>query len=416
MFTSDEEIDRRIVSEAESLVAAGWQVRIFALANLSGAAADPPYVTRVGGPVHREKASHAHLRDAYLALRKAPVIGSALLPRLLIGYRTLTGRDLDRVYLPVFEPCFAGLEADVVIGHDLPMLPVAIAAARACGALLVYDSHELYPEQLFSAVERRHLAELEARFIGAADCIVTVNDSIARELEHRYRIGPVTTILNAYDFDPGEEVRRGQGLRKRLGIPQDHKLFLFQGMLSEGRNLSALIAAMAEVRSSSAHLVFLGDGPEKPLLEEQTQRMELSSRVHFHQRVPQSELLALTASADVGLIPYVANCLNNALATPNKLYEYIAAGLPILASGLVEIKRIVERYDFGTIVDFDDPRAIAHAIDAVVADAAWTGMKRTGVQYARDDVNWNVEGGKFVALMERLLKQHRTGEHGYVRD
>src|SRR5262249_31306785 len=149
------------------------------------------YVTRIGDRLPSSGRIYALLRDVYGTLAKLPLLGGTVLPHLLLAYRKAVRRTIEYRYLPLFEPHFRELKVDVVVGHDLPMLPVAAAAAKACDAHLVYDSHELFSEQLMSASERRHLADVEARYIAAADRVITVNSSIARELESRYTIGPV---------------------------------------------------------------------------------------------------------------------------------------------------------------------------------------------------------------------------------
>jgi glycosyltransferase involved in cell wall biosynthesis len=127
-----------------------------------------------------------------------------------------------------------------------------------------------------------------------------------------------------------------------FGLPVDKRIVLLQGGLSAGRNLEVLVDAMHYVKDPSVVLVVLGDGLLLRSLQKMAQQEGLAGRVYFHAAVPQNELLELTAAADAGVIPYQATCLNNHYCTPNKLFEFIAAGLPILATDLPEIRRLVE--------------------------------------------------------------------------
>jgi len=138
------------------------------------------------------------------------------------------------------------------------MLPAATQLAEACGARLVYDSHELYSEQEFSVREKRRWAEIEAKYIGACDVLIAVNQSIATELEQRYGVSGVRVIYNAERTRQAPAVTRK--LHQTFGLPADKKIVLLQGGLSAGHNLEVLVDAMRYVQNPSVVLVVLGDG------------------------------------------------------------------------------------------------------------------------------------------------------------
>jgi glycosyltransferase involved in cell wall biosynthesis len=177
---------------------------------------------------------------------------------------------------------------------------------------------------------------------------------------------------------------------------------LYQGGLSTGRQLEALVSAMALVQVTGVHLVILGDGPLQPALQKLAVAPGAQGRVHLHPAVPQSELLAWTAAADAGVIPYQPTCLNNLYCTPNKLFEFIAAGLPILASDLPEIRAIVAGHGIGQLADLSSPSAIAAAIDRFFADRRQLAIWRDASQKARGILNWDEEGRKVVRVFKGL--------------
>jgi glycosyltransferase involved in cell wall biosynthesis len=308
--------------------------------------------------------------------------------------------DQEQLFIKLFAPVLPNHPAEVVVAHDLPMLPVALYAASLHGAKVAYDSHELFAEQEFSATEKRMWRALEARTIGRCDAVMAVNASVARELTQRYGVTHVEVVYNAERCrDLAECSHR---LHDVFDLPPSARVLLYQGGLSTGRQLEALVSAMALVQVTGVHLVILGDGPLQPALQKLAATAGVKGRVHLHPAVPQSELLAWTAAADAGVIPYQPTCLNNLYCTPNKLFEFIAAGLPILASDLPEIRAIVTGHGIGQLADLSSPRAIAAAIDRFFSDRRQLAAWRDASRKARSVVNWDEEGRKVVRVFESL--------------
>jgi glycosyltransferase involved in cell wall biosynthesis len=263
----------------------------------------------------------------------------------------------------------------------------------------VYDSHELYAEQEFSAHEKRVWREIEAKTIREADSVITVNPSIARELERRYGIAGVHVVYNAEQ--QRAESPRERRFHREFGLPDSAQVLLMQGGLSAGRNIETLVGAMRHVKARDVHLVVMGDGQMKAALR-RIVADGLQDRVHLKDAVPQAELVSWSAAADAGVIPYQATCLNNYYCTPNKLFEFIAAGIPILASDLPEIRAIVTGHGVGEVADLSTGPKIAAAIDAFFADPARIAHFREAAIAARRKVNWEVEGRKVVEIYEKL--------------
>ena len=397
MLTADRQIDRRILLSADSLEAAGWDVIIIAMPS-DYQAADDSRVMRIGSGAGNAD-PESRVLDAYRWIRgHLPMNG-----RLMRWMKRLTWRylvDQESFYSKLFYSTASQYAARVFVANDLPMLPAAKQLARACGAKLVYDSHELYSEQEFSNREKRRWSEIEAKYISACDAVITVNQSIATELENRYGVSNVRVIYNAERICKAPE--SSSRLREILGLSADKKIVLLQGGLSAGRNLEILVAAMYHVKNLSVVLVVLGDGLLKQSLQKIAQKKGLSERVFFHEAVPQSELLALTASADVGVIPYQATCLNNKYCTPNKLFEFIAAGLPVLATDLPEIRRIVEGYGIGLVKDTSSPEKLAELIDDFFSDQRRISTWKSSVAMARQLICWEQEEKKLVEIYEAL--------------
>jgi glycosyltransferase involved in cell wall biosynthesis len=392
MLTKDAQIDRRILLEADSLEAAGWQVTILAMPHTVPDA--DARVVRLQPSAQRERLVLRLYRTARRLLDDGHVM------RTLRGFAWRHFVDQEQLFIKLFAPSLPQHPAQVVVAHDLPMLPVALHAAALHGAKVVYDSHELFAEQEFSATERCMWRALEARTIGRCNAVMAVNPSVARELMQRYGVPHVEVVYNAERCD--DLPQRSHRLHDAFGLPSLARVLLFQGGLSTGRQLEALVGAMAMVQVPDLHLVILGDGPLQPTLQKLAAAPGAQGRVHLHPAVPQSQLLAWTAAADAGVIPYQPTCLNNLYCTPNKLFEFIAAGLPILASDLPEIRAIVSGHGIGQLADLSSTDTIARAIDDFFADLARLQSWRGAVLRARDLLNWDVEGVKVVQLYESL--------------
>ena len=225
------------------------------------------------------------------------------------------------------------------------MLPVATEIALRCGAKLVYDSHELYCEQELSKREKQCWQRIEKKYIQYCDSVITVNPSIASELERLYDIKSVNVIYNAVSCS--NQPRKLRLYHAVFALPPERKILLFQGGLSSGRHLESLIIAMRFVHNPVVDLVVMGDGQLRKKLELIANLNGVKQKVYFHPAVAPDKLLDYTQSADAGIIPYQPTCLNNYYCTPNKLFEFIAAGIPILASDLPEIRNIVTRNSIG---------------------------------------------------------------------
>jgi glycosyltransferase involved in cell wall biosynthesis len=417
MFTRDQRIDRRILLEADSLESDGWSVTLVAVPGDPAAGPDDPRVLRIGTAAGAApgatpgdtKVGGGPWLNAYRALgRLLPVNSPGIMALRALGLSLYRGGP-EAFVQRLFAQAIESQVADVYVAHDLPMLPVAVAAAERHGARCVYDSHELFAEQELSAIERRLWRRLEGRLIGRCDLVITVNRSIARELERRYGLSRVEAIHNA-ERVPADLVK-GRLLQERLGLGPGARILLYQGGLSQGRNLEMPIRAMALVRTPGLHLVYLGDGVLAPRLARLALRQGVADRVHLVPAVPQGELLAYTASADAGLIPYRSNCLNTHYCTPNKLFEMIAAAVPIVASDLPELKRLVLDNGIGAVGDTGTPQGLASLIDGVFAGEG-PGRFAEAMEEARRRIHWGVEGERLIRLYRVLAPSGDRGGAG----
>ncbi|MES2984394.1 MAG: glycosyltransferase [Pseudomonadota bacterium] len=400
IFNYDRAIDRRAILQCNTLLAHGHDVTLYALAH-TATAADPSYVRRIGAAATDAPMPLA-LRLRHALQARVPGLFRFLLPVLRFAYWQVTRADPAALYLALYRDTLAQVgAADLYIAHDLPMLPVALEAKRRYGGKVLYDSHELFAEQEFSGLEKRMWRKLEARIISGADGVVTVNPSIAHVLQTRYGLSDVGVVYNA-EWLADAPLRKGRLFHTLLGLPQAARVVLYQGMLSYHRNLDGLVRAMGAVRDAHVHLVLLGSGPAAVKLRARAQQMGLSGRVHVLAAVPQEQLLGYTASADLGVIPYRDICLNYRYCTPNKLFEFIAAGLPMVATDLPEISRLIAAHGLGFTGDTQQPQALAALLERAL-EPAMLAQLQTQVTAARAVVNWQHEGEHFAQIVAALL-------------
>lgn len=328
--------DSRVLKEAVSLQAMGNKVRVIAMhgRNL------PESEVVAGIPVRRIKlVSRPWPKAKPVQLLK---YGEFFIRALLLCRRT-----------------------DIIHCNDLNALPIGVAAkALSFGRVkVVYDAHE-YEIHRVSPTRRVNIAfnyMLERLLIGFADRMMTVSEAIANEYVRLYRIRKPALVLNCPRF---AETNRGNIFRERFGIRPDQIIVLYQGGLTKGRGIEILLQAFSGLAGDKVVFVVMGYGPLEGLVREHQGRL---AHVFFHPAVPPGELLGYTASADYGVLFYEDNCLNHRYCSPNKMFEYLMAGIPVLSSNLVEMKRLIEQNNIGVVAQSNDAEGFRGALSSLQA-------------------------------------------------
>jgi len=251
-------------------------------------------------------------------------------------------------------------DADIIHCNDLNALPVGlIIKILNQGKKVVYDCHEYETEiKGLSRVEKGARRWLERFLIRYTDAVITVSDSIAKEYQRLYAISKPKLILNCPNFceQPKQDL-----FRESLGIRPDQTIFLYQGGLSKGRGIELLLEAFSNLESDKTVLVCMGYGPLESLIQEKAQQQK---NIFFHPAVTSDILLNYTSSADYGILFYEDTCLNHRYCSPNKIFEYLMAGLPVLTSNLFEMKRLVEKEGVGIVAEENTVEGFKEAVEA----------------------------------------------------
>ena len=398
MLTTDSNIDRRIIQEADSLESAGWRVTIIAMPMTNKLFSDDKRVARLPFYPKIHKYNGKLLLFLFYRWISKYLIISSGARTLMRKIAWLVFMNVEEFYLSMFRNTVDKYKPSVFLAHDLPTLPIAFYAASQCNAKVVYDSHELYVEQEFSALEKKKWKALEEKYIRRCDSVITINHLIAQELEQRYNLSDeVYVISNALPSRAKTNINI-KVFHQKFGLEEQSKIVLFQGGISHNRNLEKLVESLALIQNPLVNLVILGNGPLKSLLQEITVKYNITKRVHFHQAVPQEELLGYTSCADLGVIPYQAICLNNYYCTPNKLFEFIAAEIPILSAKLPSIENLLNEFQIGVTSDFSSSVQISKALDSLFQNEQVLTTYKRNVKKASKEVIW--EDKKFTSIFE----------------
>lgn len=300
--------------------------------------------------------------------------------------------------------------ADVYHGHDLTGLPAAVRASDDKGGLVVYDSHESFMDS-GSNVNRPRWAKavlrrFERRIASRAAALVTVNRSLGELLGARLGLDRVAVVYNT----PARWEAPPEGpdlLRRAASLPPETPICLYHGAFSPHRGLEELAEALLVPGMEAVHAVYLGYGNLEGILREMARDPRYGGRLHVLEAVPPDVLPAWVASADVGVMAIQASTLNHRLSSPNKLFESIATGLPVVVSDFVEMRRIVlEDPDgpLGAVCDPADPASIAAAIRSILdlGPQERAALRARCLRAAHERWNWETESGRLVALYDSL--------------
>ena len=261
----------------------------------------------------------------------------------------------------------AAPRADLVHAMAYMGIPIGLALGRRDRAAVVYDARDIYVDARniarLPAFARRLFAAIARRWARQADRVMTVNRAYADVMAERFRVRLPAIVMNcSYRREHGEP---GRLFHESLGLARDGRVVLYHGGLSPDRGIEQLVGALAFL-PASVHAVFLGYGPLQGLLEESAGDAGLAGRLHVLRAVPPTELLDWVGSADVVAMPIQGTTLNHRLTTPNKLFEAMAVGVPVVASDLPGMAAIVEGTGCGILCDPADPTDIARAIRALL--------------------------------------------------
>jgi glycosyltransferase involved in cell wall biosynthesis len=301
--------------------------------------------------------------------------------------------------------------ADVWHANDLETLPVALLLRRRYGGRVIYDSHEIYLEMpgpsRMGPLRRWLLRRAEGMMARSADAVITINDPIADELQRRYAIARPLVVRSyppLWSPEPGFRSPLRPAVRK-MGLSDSRRLVMYHGVFQAGRGIEQLLEAALDLNALA--VVLLGYGPLTRWLAETAQSPQWRGRLALLPAVPPEELLPWLAGADFSACLIQPVSLTYVLASPNKLYQAIAAGVPVVATKFGPIGEVVEEHHVGVTCDPADVGEVGKALRRLLAlsDSERADLRENARRSHQVELNWEHEASDLEALYERLAPQ-----------
>ncbi len=305
------------------------------------------------------------------------------------------------------EPLAAVAEPhDIWHGMWAGSLPALDHIRSRHGGRSVYDSRDIYLRSRdFDGMrpwQRRLMTWFEARWARRADAVVTVNDSYARILTRDLGIPTPAVIMNCpARWDP--PVPRPDRIRERLALAATTRVVLYQGQLISHRGIEQAMDAILDV--DDAVLVLMGMG-KRERYTTLASGPSYAGKVMVIEAVSPRELLEWTASADVMVMAIQPNSENHRHTTPQKLWEAMAAGVPVVASDLPGMASVVRETGCGELCDPTSPISIADAIRRILDGGpdAIRAIGDRGLAAAHERYNWETQFQVLAGVYARLLE------------
>lgn len=279
--------------------------------------------------------------------------------------------------------------SNILVSNDLDTLLANYAASKFKPlSKLVYDSHEYFTE-VPELVNRKKIQQIwvaiESWIFPKLKSIYTVNNSISNLYTEKYK-KEVKVVRNSSPLWKPNNLQS----KKELGIPENKKIIILQGAgINIDRGAEEAVNAMRFL--NDVLLLIVGDGDVVSQLKQTVQEDKLEDKVLFFGKKPYSEMMNYTFHADLGLTLDKPTNLNYRYSLPNKVFDYIHAGTPILATDLIEISTIIHQYNIGKIVTDLSPENLARDIQDVLSNETRLAELKENCLKAKEIENWENE-------------------------
>jgi glycosyltransferase involved in cell wall biosynthesis len=284
----------------------------------------------------------------------------------------------------------------ILVSNDLDTLPANFLVSRLRRAKLVYDSHEYFtevPELIGRDFVKRFWQTIEKLLVPRVHSAYTVNESLAKMYSAKYGI----------EFGVLRNVPDNQYTEQEIIIPElfeKEGFIIYQGSVNKDRGLEELIDLIAT--DKKYRLAIAGNGDRIQRLKETVLEKGLVENIHFFGKLEPSRLKSLTRKAGLGLSLEKKTNLNYYYALPNKLFDYINAGIPVLCSEFPEMKKIVENYKVGMIVDPEDRKKIKESLDVMISDEKKRKEWVENAKIASKELSWDNEKKKIKNIYNKV--------------
>jgi len=372
-----------MLNEGASLAGAGFEVESLCLAS-----ADAPSPSESHAPGFRTRRFPVRVREFFQGL-----LGFATSDRRLAAVqRVLSYAEyVSKAFVHALKS-----GADLYAAHDLPPLLPTVLAAKLRRKPVVYRAHELWSETQAHVPFAWFWRFLDRSLVPLCDQVVTPEENRSRIYREEFGAKrPPLTVRNCPPYKSPIESTRLRDELARQGIAFS-TIVLYQGLIDSMRCIEE-VAEATRYFDEGVVLVIIGSGWGK--WADASSVLSGHDRIVVLPRVAYGELPPYTASADIGILLYRNDCRNNYYCAPNKVFEYMMMGLPVIAANYPGMLTLVEGGGVGLCVDPQDPKQIAAAVNRMAADSeARRAMRANGLRLSRERYNWENE---FRPLFER---------------
>lgn len=287
-------------------------------------------------------------------------------------------------------------KADMLLANDLDTLLPNYLVGRLKSIPIIYDNHEYYtgvPELQQRPMVRGIWKFIERTIFPTLKYVYTVNDSIRKLYQEEYQV-EIGVVRNVPFKRPGE-IKKAE-----IGLPKDQKIILYQGAgINVDRGLEEAVESMKYLNGYI--LLIVGGGDKIEDIKKQAAHVDLKGKIIFTGKIPFEKLHSYTSLAQIGLSLDKDTNINYRFSLPNKIFDYIQAGVPVLASRLPEVSRIVEGYKIGAFIDSHDPKHIASRIEEIFSQPALFQQWNINLKTASEQLCWEEEKKKFLEIIDK---------------
>jgi glycosyltransferase involved in cell wall biosynthesis len=287
-------------------------------------------------------------------------------------------------------------KVDLIFANDLDTLPAAYLAAKIRNKRIIYDTHEYFtetPELVNRKLTQTIWKKIEDYFFPKLTDILTVNSSIAKLYGDKYN-----KIVHVSRNIPPTFAPERLKTRTELGLPANKHILILQGTgINMERGAEEAVLAMQYLNDTV--LLVVGSGDVFPALHKIIEKNNLQGKVIFKPKMPFAELRQYTMNSDLGLAIDKDTNLNYHFSLPNKLFDYIHSGIPVLSSGLIELKQIIDQYDIGYYIQNHDPKHIASVITSIFNDENRYNKVKQNTVKAKEELCWEKEEKVLIGVI-----------------
>ena len=240
--------------------------------------------------------------------------------------------------------------------------------------------------------------KIEKFLINKANLVITVNQSIAEILMRENNIASVNVLRNM----PYKSTNNKMVSKIESGFPNCKFNLIYTGNIEKGRGMSSVIEAFKFVHPDVGFAIMGRDSDYRNKMIELVKSSKLENRIKFISAVLPEEVVNFCKLADTGIAPIKNICKSYYLSLPNKIFEYIQAGIPVMSSDFPEMKRVIDEYNIGNTFDVEDELDIAKAINTLYNDGKLYKIYCNNSKYAAEYLNWDAEQSKLFDCYEQL--------------